>query len=497
MGRLSRWPAEWLYSFAVIGVALWVLVWVEPQLLPLQLQIYRNLATAFVAGWLLVFALSYGDQLLRPLPRSRCWRQGALGAVTFSALWLFATVRTVTSSPVSRLMESFALCAMVAAAVLTLFLPVSGFLGFRATGRVMLRSVRFWSPLMVYLLVCGLALAAVTQATPLVWDPVLLRMDVSLGFNPSEVLFRWERDHPWVGPLSNWSYPLLGFLIAAIAARIWAGGAVAQARRAVFAILLVGTLGIVCYALVPALSPIYAFPELFQPPGPSQSATANLVREVALTGPRQIPASWENPRNTMPSLHTAFTLVALASAWGWRRSFFWLCLPLGLLQIITTMTLYVHYLVDLFAAVPFATFCWWLADLGVRHTGAEDERLPAPPRMSWRAAALFLASLALSLGLFLAWARFAPIPPALAWPLAVVATALPVVIFFRTNNLLPCGKLFAGDQAVHRPLAATADDQRQRREGQHKRVFKTCRGKKSLSHMDFGGNEHGDKNTEC
>jgi|GEM_PF-2567321 len=437
MGRFSRWPVEWLHTVAILGVGLWVLVEREPKLIPVQVQIYRNLASAFVTGWILIFLLSYGDQLLRLLPENRRWRWGALGVVTLFALGLFVSIRSVNALPVVRLLESFALCAVVGAAVLTLFLPVSGLLGVRATGRTIMNSARQWGPLMAYLLVSGVCLAAVTQGTPLLWDPVLMRMDVSLGFRPGEALFHWERERPWVGHLGSWGYPLLGFFIAAVAGRIVGAGARAQARRAVFAILLVGTLGIACYSLVPAIAAYYAYPELFQAPGPFQRAMADMIRETALTGPRQIPADWTYSRDCMPSLHASFSLVALAAAWHWRRRFFWLCLPLGLVQIITAMTYGRHYLVDLFAAVPFATFCWWLADLGVRHTGPEAERLPAsalPRQAYWRAAGLFLASLALALGLFLAWARFAPLPPALAWPLAVVATALPVIVFSWTKQ---------------------------------------------------------------
>lgn len=447
MVRVSRWPVEWLYTVALAGFTLWVFFcWIEPRHLPLHLQFYRNLATAFVSGWLFFFTLSYGDQLLRPVPGTRWWRSAALGVITVAAVILFLSFPSMRTFPVTRLMESFALSTMVAAAALTLFLPVSGLLPARALGRTILASVRQWGPLCSYIVVSGTLVTAVTQSTPFVWDPVLLRMDMSLGFNPSEAIFHWEVDKLWVAPLSNWGYPLLGFLIAGVAARIYANGAIAHARRAVFAILLVGTLVILCYALVPALSPLFAFPELFQTPMPFKMATtADLVREVALTGPRQIPADWSHARNTMPSLHTAFTLVALAAAWNWRRSFFWMCLPLGLLQIITAMTLCVHYLVDIFAAVPFATLCWWLADLGVRHTGPAEERLPSPAfsREAWRReTGAFLASMIVSIGLFLWWAHEAPIPPVLAWPLAAVATILPVaacrrVLFGRKRSPAP------------------------------------------------------------
>lgn len=47
---------------------------------------------------------------------------------------------------------------------------------------------------------------------------------------------------------------------------------------------------------------------------------------------------------------------------------------------------------------------------------------------------IFLVSLAISLGLILWWAHAAPIPPAQAWPLAVIANFLPVIAFLRTST---------------------------------------------------------------
>lgn len=111
-------------------------------------------------------------------------------------------------------------------------------------------------------------------------------------------------------------------------------------------------------------------------------------------------------------------------------------LHLQIYRNLATAFVTVHYLVDIFAAVPFAALCWWLAGLGAQFTGAPNERLPAPapPRGTrWRRAGIFLASLIVSLGLFWWWANAAPIRPALAWPLVVVATTLPLTAFPRAS----------------------------------------------------------------
>ncbi|MCR6654460.1 MAG: phosphatase PAP2 family protein [Opitutus sp.] len=126
-------------------------------------------------------------------------------------------------------------------------------------------------------------------------------------------------------------------------------------------------------------------------------------------------------RNAMPSLHTAFSLVALTAAWKWRRRFFWACLPLGFLQIATTLTLAYHYAVDIIAAVPLSAFCWWLADRGIRLTPRPNEEpLPAAASSRWLPICLLV-----SVGTLLAWAALAPIPPWIAWPLATLAVVAP------------------------------------------------------------------------
>ncbi len=234
---------------------------------------------------------------------------------------------------------------------------------------------------------------------------------------------------------TNYGYPLLGAVIAGTAACLHLARNIAGLRRLLLACILVSLFGKVCYWVAPAIGPIYAYPEICSgilPPG--GTAELDTLRAAALAGPDRVVQLPELSRNVMPSLHTTFTLVVLAAAWCHRRLFWW-WLPLGAVQIVTTLTLVVHYVVDLVAAVPFAIFCWWLADAGVRRfapTGAAP--LPGPAVTGARRRRLgfaLAASPALSLVLLLLWGKFAPLPPWLAWPVLLLCTALPTWLALR------------------------------------------------------------------
>jgi hypothetical protein len=229
---------------------------------------------------------------------------------------------------------------------------------------------------------------------------------------------------------------LLGLFIAAVAATLHLAGAAAHCRRCLLALTLVATGGLVCYHLFPAVGPLHAFPALFEKPAdtPALAARAAELRAAIVAGPDRIPGSLAHPRNVMPSLHTAFTLVALAAAWSWRRHFFFLCLPVGLVQIFTALTLCVHYAVDVIAAVPFAIACWTLADRLIRRSPLPHEKPLAPLPTLTPALA---ASLVVSLLTLLLWAKLAPLPPTLTWPLILLITTLPTYLTLRPHDCPP------------------------------------------------------------
>jgi hypothetical protein len=189
-------------------------------------------------------------------------------------------------------------------------------------------------------------------------------------------------------------------------------------RRFLLAVILAGALGWAGYWLLPGVGPVSAFPGLFTGSIAERQAAlaAALVQSASMTQPPEF------PRDCAPSLHTAWALLALFAAWGQNRRFFLLILPLGVMSIVTTLTLCKHYTADLVIAVPFTLFCWWLADRGVRPFPAKSQT------------ALFLLAVAGSLAAILWWAARAPISPWLAWPLAGACIALPAWAFFRISS---------------------------------------------------------------
>jgi hypothetical protein len=162
-----------------------------------------------------------------------------------------------------------------------------------------------------------------------------------------------------------------------------------------------------------------------------------LHRWSILNGPETIPGG-QPPRNVMPSLHVAFALLGLTAAWQSSRRLFWGVLPLAFLLMVTTLTRAVHYLVDVIAAVPFATLVWWMADRATRWTqGGADDRLPelATPHPARRWLSIqFIAALGVSVAGWLWWAHHAPIAPRQAWAIVLVCAAWPAWAGWRMNG---------------------------------------------------------------
>lgn len=458
--RARRLPAEWWFAiiFGLIGVGIRICVpirWIAADEV-----LYLNLAKSFLAGFVIMISLGYGHALLDAVDPARRphWRWSAGQLAIALTLTLYIFVRAPRILIVNRLLEASALGLALTAGALTLVLPLFRVVRWRDAAAAFLQSFGLWGVFLVYNALATFCLMATMQSTPLVWDPVLLRMDLSLGINPAQIASAWRFALPGILPLSNTAYALLALMIAGVIARLQTAGELAHARRALFASFLVAVLGLACYQVVPAIGPVYAYPKAYPTvDSPTREADAAAALAPALTGPRQIRGSTSIVRNVMPSLHAAFTFVALAAAWSWRRRFFWQCFPLGTLQVATTLTLAVHYFVDLLAAVPLAVLCWWIADRTVRASPQAAEcPLPAlavsGPERAARARQLGLA-LAVSVGGLLGWAWLAPIPPWIAWPLAVLVVAAPVTASLRHNRhaLPPINEDAAAAHPVPRP----------------------------------------------
>lgn len=443
--RFLRRPDLWVGAFALAVVA-FILVATPVSLRGAQSIAYDHLAASFGAGFVSVVLGLFTAMLLRAAPaRPRLvLRLAWLAAIALSTAGLLAAYAPPDPAAASAwLLQALVLSTLAHSTLVVGVLFGGGLVTARDLRRTATDITRHWGLIFLYLLLAGYLLTAVRLAHPAVIDPVLLRMDVSLGFNASELIRPWVLAHPWIGVATDYGYPLLGLFLALTAAGLHLAGAIAALRRCIFAYLLVAFLGITAYWFAPAIGPIFAYPELVA--GPAQHSGGppafDALRHEILTGPDRPVLSPAVPRNVFPSLHVAFALVALTAAWCHRRRWFWWLLPLGGIQIITTLTLGVHYVVDLVAAVPFTALCWTLADAALRRfppTAAAPLpplRVTGPARV--KLALAFALALVTALAALVLWGRFAPLPPVVAWPLVALITALPTWLALRLHATAP------------------------------------------------------------
>lgn len=432
-----RRPDVWIALFAAAVVGL-LLGFTRISSLDAKSLVYTHLADSFGVGLLAAALAVFTELLLRAAPERprRALRLAWLAAVVVGTAILVGAFAPFDRTPINWVLQGLVLVVGGLALLLAVLLPATGLVRPRDTGRAAFEVARHWCTIFAYLATGGYLLAAVRIYSPTVIDPILLRMDLSLGFNAMEHIVPWIVQHPWLNVSAAYGYPLLGFFLAGVAASLHLAGSTAGVRRLFTALLLVTLLGQAGYWCAPAIGPIHAFPQLVAGSGhlPGGEAELATMRAAALAGPDRVTLKPHLARDVMPSLHTTFTLVALAAAWSHRRRFFWWWLPLGFVQIATTLTLAVHYVVDLVAAVPLAVLCWALADAAVRRFPPSGTA-PLPPlivggaQLQRRALALG-CSIAAALGALVLWGKFAPLSPWLAWPLVLVIAGVPACISF-------------------------------------------------------------------
>ena len=432
-----------LAKFALVSVVFW--------LTPLHLRsvdrvIFNHLADSFGAGALSAALTVFAFLLLRRAPlaprRTLGWGWGFIVAVSAVGL-LFAYAHPSRTST-SWMLQALLLSTLAWTVLLALLLPGLGLVRWRDLVGAGGELVRDWAGIFLHLLAGGYLLAIVRVYSPIVHDPLLLKMDASLGWRGVEAIAGWTSTHPAALFLTEYTYPLLGFFVASVAALLHLAGARAALRRYLLAVILVPLFGITCYWVLPAVGPCYAFPSLLAP-GAAADSAAQTLRASVLAGADTMPFRSSVARNVMPSLHTAFTLVALIGAWRHGRRWFLLSLPLGFTQVATTLTYGVHYVVDLIAAVPLAVLCWALAEAGARRFPPGDAAplaaLGGNSERRDRRVLTLAAALVASVAALVAWGAAAPVSPLLAWPLSVGIVAAPAVaavrLFSTTRSTAP------------------------------------------------------------
>ncbi len=427
-----------LASLAIVVPVYW--------LTPLSLRfvdrvIFDRLASAFGAGVFTVTLFIFVHLLLRHAPPqpARTLRLAWLVLVPLVAVGLLFAYPHPEGLSTSWILQALLLASLGLGWLLCLLAPSLGLVRWRDLRTTTAQFLRSWGGVFIYIMTGGYLLSIVRSYSPLVYDPLLFKMDASLGWRAVESIASWNSETPLARFITTYSYPLLGFFIAAVGAGLHLAGAYTALRRYLWAVVFIPLFGVTCYWVIPAVGPWYIYPTLLAP-GAEGDPAALALRASILAGPDTVPFRLDVARNVMPSLHTAFSLVALIAAWRHRRGFFFICLPLGFLQIATTLTHGVHYLVDLFAAVPLVVLCWSLAEAATRRFPLSTGPALPPIRDPDRAAWLVAGSLMISLGALVCWGALAPLPPGAAWTLAALVVIPPAASawqVFRQRDPIP------------------------------------------------------------
>ena len=184
--------------------------------------------------------------------------------------------------------------------------------------------------------------------TPKVLDLYLYCFDASLRVQMAFVMGRAYASWPWFRNAGMLVY--LGFPLAI--AVTFAGQLVRDKKTAVSAMaafLFTGPIGVAFYAMCPALGPLYLFTSRYPwNPLTMEQASRLILEGLAIPG----------LRNSMPSLHMAWVLLAWWYAKGlsvWERA---IAMGFVAFTVLSTLGSGEHYVIDLIVACPFALFIY-------------------------------------------------------------------------------------------------------------------------------------------
>jgi PAP2 superfamily len=253
---------------------------------------------------------------------------------------------------------------------------------------------------------------------PETFDLHLFAADGSFGWQPSFLLGRAMMESSLFGISVKLAYVSLPFVMALVYALRIPKNAQRPSWDMITLFLLAGLAGSLLYNILPAAGPAYAFHGNF----PWHALPYGSLKRLLL---EPIPLPQDIPRNAIPSLHIAWTILLW---WNSRR----LALPIRiftatyfLLTMLSTLATGEHYLVDIIAGIPFA--------LCVQALVSPENRGLKLAHRAWIAS----SGLALTLGWMLLirfetkWMLISPVVP---WALAVFTVASVALLNGRLND---------------------------------------------------------------
>ncbi len=206
----------------------------------------------------------------------------------------------------------------------------------RDSGKLRPFLIAIFGPLLMSMV--SLSLTIGTAMHPQVYDPVLYRFDELLGGQASFAVGRWFSSLEGLQQLCFLVYEAMPLAVVYLC---WESMQKRQRPEGVIAMLAAGGTGYVLYQICPASGPTFAFGNAF-PFSPPVNVAAQAIPLGAF------------PRNAMPSVHIAWTLLLmwhLPTRQGLVRLGAFVFL---VLTALATLGLGEHYLIDLVLAVPLA-----------------------------------------------------------------------------------------------------------------------------------------------
>ena len=251
------------------------------------------------------------------------------------------------------------------------------------------------------------------------FDLYAFAFDGSLGFEPSFVLGRFLRSHPWLFPFLKVSYEGILLAMAALYA-----GFMRRRDRPIWELIEVlfasAMVGYAFFSIFPVCGPRYAFGQDFPAMVVPYAALHRLV--VA-----KIPVSWLFPRNGVPSLHMTWALLIWLNTRSLPRWARLAALALVFATVFDTLASGEHYLFDLIVALPFTL---WMQSWMARTVSIRDRRRWLP---AISGCALFLAWLVIGRFGF----RWMMISPAVPWLLIAASSTVSILWAIRLPSMIP------------------------------------------------------------
>lgn len=116
-------------------------------------------------------------------------------------------------------------------------------------------------------------------------------------------------------------------------------------RVTMFTMIISYYLGFLGYIIFPSASPYLVIPDLYSVDiWKDTSYFSHAVRAIVNLSP-------ERTRDAFPSMHNSITLLTMIMAWRYKRSIFWIFLPLAISLPLATLYLRYHFAVDILAGV--------------------------------------------------------------------------------------------------------------------------------------------------